>query len=155
MGGLAVLASLNFAMSTYNSRKANNHIEKLETWRSKVVKGCVESVVENEASHFLRSKYPGYEACGKANRDYDVQTECYPSDPEMSLWGSVRNAFISGYVSVDPYPSSREYLLPILLRRLTPVVKLFLDQKFTTNLGVTLNASTNFLPKNLYTLPYK
>ncbi|HLD80217.1 MAG TPA: hypothetical protein VJA18_06690 [Candidatus Nanoarchaeia archaeon] len=114
MGGLAVLASLNFAMSTYNSRKANNHIEKLETWRSKVVKGCVESVVENEASHFLRSKYPGYEACGKANRDYDVQTECYPSDPEMSLWGSVRNAFISGYVSVDPYPSSREYLLPIV-----------------------------------------
>lgn len=87
--------------------------QELEDWRSKVVNDCVETVVQEKASDYLRKNYPDYEACGKANRDGDVETKCYPSDPVMSLWGSVREAYTTGFVPEEPWPCSREYLLPI------------------------------------------
>ena len=106
MGGLAIFVSINFGVSLRNYQRANNKIEELEAWRSSVVEDCVRYAVKKSASDFLQNKFPEMEACMKG-------INCYPSDPEASLWGSVEKAYTTGYVPEEPWPSSRDYLLTV------------------------------------------
>ena len=67
--------------------------QECNDWRSKAIKDCIEVIMEQNL-YLVRRDYPAWEKCyDKRDREH-----CMFSDPEMSMYGELTNAYISGQV---------------------------------------------------------